>query len=1148
MASLLRLFILIIISAIYAEAKTSTENLIIDESEIYDFSNSSKIEEGDFSEEVPTSSSDYIWIVNLKKGPYASKEDAIKAQLDLKQMLDPTLSNFLNEISLDQGSNPSKTKKINNANLSWMINLKLNVFQSKEKALSIITKIEETQEISENILLTRESIAKKKHKLPAVIQREITGKIFLSQETSPLKKDENFLILITTRGNSLNVRERPSSSSPVIAKLSKGTKVPQIKNDLDGIGKKGWFYVEYEKEKYGWISSSFSKKIIDSSIEIKQPAKLAHKLLEKSQAPEINQIKPDKPIKVLTAKKSLSGTKGEEIISAGKFKNLTAKSSKEITALQLTIKSLRSKLNQIKSDKIRAIESRNLARTELQRTTTETNKKIKNLTSTTDFLQSKLTQFKSDKDKLIKTNNKLQDEIETTIFDNKNNVDSLTTVFASLRSELAQIKSAKANLIKEVNTATNKAKKERLAGNKKFNALKETSSTEIRLLLTKNESLNFKLNQIETDKAKLAEVTKQANAKAKKEQLANAKQFEILKYKNSEEIKSLQTTTDLLRSELNKIKIDKAKVVEATKKFNAKANKEKIESVKRFEDFKDKNSKEIKSLQTMTASLRSELDQVKTEKNKLIETNNQANAKANKEKIESVKRFDDLNDKNSKEIKSLQTMTASLRSELNQVKTEKNNLIETNSQANAKANKEILASNKKFDDLNDKNSKEIKSLQTMTASLRSELNQVKTEKNKLIESANQANFKANEEKIAKIKEFEFLKEKNSKETKSLQTMTASLRSELDQVETEKNKLIESANQANVKANKEKIAKIKELKSLESSKNKETESLKTKIKNLRIVLEKFKKEKLKTAKSRESTSEKIEIERIIRAKEITSLKKQTINLKLELDKTELNRIKAIEEMNLISKRTQAYRIDKEKELNQIKQNNTKEVNSLRIVVSSLQKKLDKFQGGEIRPTQKESLLSPTSKAQRETNSVITSIRKQLAEFKGEKTRTTQNKPLLNTASQSQSEKDFIKKKRKNIISKPSSIVASSESANQNDTPASSMDIVTSHLYDWVNAWQNKKVKQYLAFYSNNFKDLKRSRSKWETYKRRSLRTKSNLFIEISDIKVRFLQEDLIKTTFVQKYKSKRVTDIGVKDIYWKKERNGWNIIKEVWRPL
>ena len=436
----------------------------------------------------------------------------------------------------------------------------------------------------------------------------------------------------------------------------------------------------------------------------------------------------------------------------------------------------------------------------------------------------------------------------------------------------------------------------------------------------------------------------------------------------------------------------------------------------------------------------------------------------------------------------------------------------------------------------------------MTASLRSELNQVKTEKNKLIESANQANFKANEEKIAKIKEFEFLKEKNSKETKSLQTMTASLRSELDQVETEKNKLIESANQANVKANKEKIAKIKELKSLESSKNKETESLKTKIKNLRIVLEKFKKEKLKTAKSRESTSEKIEIERIIRAKEITSLKKQTINLKLELDKTELNRIKAIEEMNRISKRTQAYRIDKEKELNQIKQNNTKEVNSLRIVVSSLQKKLDKFQGGEIRPTQKESLLSPTSKAQRETNSVITSIRKQLAEFKGEKTRTTQNKPLLNTASQSQSEKDFIKKKRKNIISKPSSIVASSESANQNDTPASSMDIVTSHLYDWVNAWQNKKVKQYLAFYSNNFKDSKRSRSKWETYKRRSLRTKSNLFIEISDIKVRFLQEDLIKTTFVQKYKSKRVTDIGVKDIYWKKERNGWNIIKEVWRPL
>ena len=262
MASLLRLFFLILVLTQPVNAKTSTEDLIVDELEIYDFTNSSKIEEGDFSEEVPANLSDYIWVVNLKNGPYESKEDAIKAQIDLKKILDPTLTSFLNEISLDQESNSSEIKNINNVNLSWMINFKLNVFKSKNKALNIIQQIEATQKISGKISLTREIIDKEKYKIETIIQPEITGKIFLSQETSPRKKNQRSIISITTRGNSLNVRKRPSSSSSIIAKLSKGTKVPQIKNDLVPNNKKGWFYIEFEKEKYGWISSSFSKKLL----------------------------------------------------------------------------------------------------------------------------------------------------------------------------------------------------------------------------------------------------------------------------------------------------------------------------------------------------------------------------------------------------------------------------------------------------------------------------------------------------------------------------------------------------------------------------------------------------------------------------------------------------------------------------------------------------------------------------------------------------------------------------------------------------------------------------------------------------------------------------------------------------------------------
>ncbi len=298
--------------------------------------------------------------------------------------------------------------------------------------------------------------------------------------------------------------------------------------------------------------------------------------------------------------------------------------------------------------------------------------------------------------------------------------------------------------------------------------------------------------------------------------------------------------------------------------------------------------------------------------------------------------------------------------------------------------------------------------------------------------------------------------------------------------------------------------------MESSKNQESENLKSKIKNLRIVLEKFKKEKLKSSKSIESNAKQIEIERIIRDKEITALKKQTMDLKLELDKSELNRIKIIEEINRNSKKTQIYKNSKEGELNQVRQIQSKEVNELRVTIASLRKKLEKLEG--------------------------------------KKTNIAQKKSQLGSANLAEIEKDSTKAKRKSFITKPTNIKATKESAEKNDTSIEPIEITTSNLYNWVNAWKNKNIKSYLSFYSKNFKDSKRSRSKWETYKRRSLRTRSNLFIEISDIKVRFLKEDLIKTTFVQKYESKRVSDIGVKDIYWKKERNGWKIIKEVWRPL
>ena len=125
----------------------------------------------------------------------------------------------------------------------------------------------------------------------------------------------------------------------------------------------------------------------------------------------------------------------------------------------------------------------------------------------------------------------------------------------------------------------------------------------------------------------------------------------------------LQTTTASLRSELDQIKSDRARVIEA----NAKAKEEKLASSKEFESLKEKSSVEIKDLQATTASLHSELDQIKSDRARVIE----ANAKAKEEKLAGIKEFDNLKEKSSIEIKDLQATTAALRSELDQIKSDR---------------------------------------------------------------------------------------------------------------------------------------------------------------------------------------------------------------------------------------------------------------------------------------------------------------------------------------------------------------------------------------------------------------------------------------------------------------------------------------------
>ena len=306
----------------YGNAKTSTGNLIVKESDILEFKKSTEIEEGDFVEDVQINSEKYVWIVNLKKGPFSTKEKANQAALKLKKRLGIALPKLPKEISILRKSKSPNNKNFNRVKCSWMINLKLDVYSSKDKALQIAQELKAIQKVPENVFLTRELSDVKTSKFAENIQAKVSGEIFLTREVNPTKDKTEHRILITTRSNSLNVRKNPSSSSPVIARLLKGSKVPHINNNTPENRDCNWFYIEYSKGKFGWVTSSDTKEITDSGSRI-------------TQQPNLKTLKPKKVHTSETPRTS------------------------ELRELKSLVALLQTELDKIKTDKTEAIETTN---------------------------------------------------------------------------------------------------------------------------------------------------------------------------------------------------------------------------------------------------------------------------------------------------------------------------------------------------------------------------------------------------------------------------------------------------------------------------------------------------------------------------------------------------------------------------------------------------------------------------------------------------------------------------------------------------------------------------------------------------------------------------------------------------------------------
>jgi len=120
------------------------------------------------------------------------------------------------------------------------------------------------------------------------------------------------------------------------------------------------------------------------------------------------------------------------------------------------------------------------------------------------------------------------------------------------------------------------------------------------------------------------------------------------------------------------------------------------------------------------------------------------------------------------------------------------------------------------------------------------------------------------------------------------------------------------------------------------------------------------------------------------------------------------------------------------------------------------------------------------------------------------------------------------------------------SRNNSEVITSKDLVSKHLDKWARAWEKQDIELYLSFYSKEFKGSKERHADWRISRQAALKRHANISIQLQNIQI-YQNKDTVDINFIQAFKSDGFSDIGIKELVWKKNGSGWRIIIETWRP-
>ena len=100
--------------------------------------------------------------------------------------------------------------------------------------------------------------------------------------------------------------------------------------------------------------------------------------------------------------------------------------------------------------------------------------------------------------------------------------------------------------------------------------------------------------------------------------------------------------------------------------------------------------------------------------------------------------------------------------------------------------------------------------------------------------------------------------------------------------------------------------------------------------------------------------------------------------------------------------------------------------------------------------------------------------------------------------------------------------------------------------WKSSWEQKNINTYIGFYDKKFRSQGMDLKAWKRYKKKLNKKYQSIEVQISKLKIIRFSANRVRVRFRQSFQAGTYRDLGVKNLFLVKGKEGWKIKKETWR--